>query len=69
MECKHLTANFCPPLVLRADYAARISWFRATVSIAIEAGVAMALRYGVDHLSKGAVGTADGDSDEDVLDM
>ena len=30
-------------------------------------GVAMTLRYGVDHLSQGAVGSADGDSDEDVL--
>ena len=39
--------------------------FRA--SLAIAAGVAMTLRYGVDHLSKGAVGIADGDSDEDVL--
>ena len=27
----------------------------------------MTLRYGVDHLPKGAVGIADGDSDEDVL--
>ena len=36
-------------------------------SLAIAAGVAMTLKYGVDHLSKGAVDTADGDSDEDVL--
>ena len=27
----------------------------------------MTLRYGVDHLSKGAVGIVDDDSDEDVL--
>ena len=27
----------------------------------------MTLRYGVDHLSKGAVAIADVDSDEDVL--
>ena len=36
-------------------------------SLAIAAGVAMTLRYGVDHLSKGAVGIVDDDSDEDVL--
>ena len=27
----------------------------------------MTLRYGVDHLSRGAVGIVDDDSDEDVL--
>ena len=55
--------------VIRADYAARIARFRATVSLATAVAVASALRYGVDHLSKGAVDPADGcsDSDEDVL--
>ena len=50
-------------------YAARIARFRATVSLATAVAVASALRYGVDHLSKGAVDPADGcsHSDEDVL--
>ena len=64
--------NFEPDLtnpVIRADYAARIARFRATVSLATAVAVASALRYGVDHLSKGAVDPADGcsESDEDVL--
>ena len=53
-------------------YAARIARFRATVSLAIATGVAMTLKHGVDHLSKGAVDPADrpvndDDSDVDVL--
>ena len=57
---------------VRAAYAARIARFRATVSLAIATGVAMTLKHGVDHLSKGAVDPADrpvngDDSDEDVL--
>ena len=55
-----------------AAYAARIARFRATVSLAIATGVAMALKHGVDHLSKEAVDPADrpvngDDSHEDVL--
>ena len=51
--------------IIRADYAALVSRFRAMVSFAIAAGVAMTLRYryGVDHLSKGAVGIVDDESD------
>ena len=57
---------------VRAAYAARIARFRATVSLAIATGVAMTLKHGVDHLSKGAVDPADrpvndDDSDVDVL--
>ena len=61
-----LTSDLSNPII-RADYAARISRFRATVSLAIAAAVAMMLRYGVNHLSKGAVGIVDDDSDEGVL--
>ena len=55
--------------VIRADYAARIARFRASASLATAVAVASAFRYGVDHLSKGAVDPADcySDSKEDVL--
>ena len=46
----------------------RISRFRAAVSLAIAAGIAITLRYGVDHLSKGAVDIVDVDSQCDESD-
>jgi hypothetical protein len=45
-------------LTIRTAYAVRIAKFRATVSLAIATGVAMMLKYGVDHLSMGAVNSA-----------
>ena len=44
---------------------ARIAQFRATVSLALATAVASTLRYGIDHLSKGAVDPADEPDDED----
>ena len=64
LQCGQI-ADLSNPII--RDYAARISRFRAMVSLAIAAGVTMTPRYGVDHLSKGAVGIADGDSDVDEL--
>ena len=58
--------------VILAAYTARVAQFRATVSLALATAVASSLKYGVDHLSKGAVAPSsapagdDADSDSDA---
>ena len=58
--------------VILAAYTARVAQFRATVSLALATAVASTLKYGVDHLSKGAVDPSsvpagdDSDSDSDA---
>ena len=68
-HCQSLVAVSSSIWQSHTKIVCRIARFRATVSLATAVAVASALRYGVDHLSKGAVDPADGcgDSDEDVL--
>ena len=60
----HAEPDLKDPVML-ATYTARIAQFRATVSLALATAVASTLRYGIDHLSKGAVDPTDEPDDED----